>query len=117
MHVLEAGFETPGRPCVLLLHGFPELAFSLAQGDAGAGRRRLSRDRAGPARLWPHHRMPTRPTTAMSRFGLLNLVRDALALVTAFGYRRVDAVVGHDFGSAGRGMVRADAARRVSLAS
>src|SRR5450631_1181508 len=28
MHVLEAGFETPGRPCVLLLHGFPELAFS-----------------------------------------------------------------------------------------
>ena len=28
MHVLEAGFEQPGRPCVLLLHGFPELAFS-----------------------------------------------------------------------------------------
>ena len=27
MHVLEAGFETPGRPCVLLLHGFPELAY------------------------------------------------------------------------------------------
>src|SRR3977135_2057420 len=28
MHVLEAGFETRGRPCVLLLHGFPELSFS-----------------------------------------------------------------------------------------
>ena len=28
MHVLEAGFETRGRPCVLLLHGFPELAYS-----------------------------------------------------------------------------------------
>ena len=28
MHVLEAGFETGGRPCVLLLHGFPELAYS-----------------------------------------------------------------------------------------
>jgi hypothetical protein len=28
VHVLEAGFETKGRPCVLLLHGFPELAFS-----------------------------------------------------------------------------------------
>ena len=28
MHVLEAGFETPGRPALLLLHGFPELAFS-----------------------------------------------------------------------------------------
>src|SRR6185503_5154786 len=28
MHVLEAGFEPKGRPCVLLLHGFPELAYS-----------------------------------------------------------------------------------------
>src|ERR1700688_5132857 len=28
MHVLEAGFETKGRPCLLLLHGFPELAYS-----------------------------------------------------------------------------------------
>ena len=28
MHVLEAGFETRGRPCVLLLHGFPGLAYS-----------------------------------------------------------------------------------------
>src|SRR3954471_1620019 len=28
MHVLEAGYETKGRPCILLLHGFPELAFS-----------------------------------------------------------------------------------------
>src|SRR4051794_6376273 len=28
LHVLEAGFESPGRPCVVLLHGFPELAYS-----------------------------------------------------------------------------------------
>jgi pimeloyl-ACP methyl ester carboxylesterase len=28
MHVLEAGFDPPGLPCVLLLHGFPELAYS-----------------------------------------------------------------------------------------
>jgi len=28
MHVLEAGFEAKGRPLVLLLHGFPELAYS-----------------------------------------------------------------------------------------
>src|SRR5438034_1163024 len=27
MHVLEAGFEPRGRPLVLLLHGFPELAY------------------------------------------------------------------------------------------
>src|SRR5262249_25096250 len=28
MHILEAGFEAVGRPLVLLLHGFPELAYS-----------------------------------------------------------------------------------------
>src|ERR1019366_2261752 len=33
VHILEAGFESAGfgdraRPCVLLLHGFPELAYS-----------------------------------------------------------------------------------------
>ena len=28
IHMLEAGFETKGRPCILLLHGFPELAYS-----------------------------------------------------------------------------------------
>ncbi|MBZ5635211.1 MAG: hypothetical protein LAO55_18970, partial [Acidobacteriia bacterium] len=28
VHILEAGYETPSRPAVLLLHGFPELAYS-----------------------------------------------------------------------------------------
>src|SRR5262245_23101685 len=28
VHMLEAGFEKSGRPAVLLLHGFPELAYS-----------------------------------------------------------------------------------------
>src|SRR5262249_53333418 len=28
LHILEAGYETPGRALVLLLHGFPELAYS-----------------------------------------------------------------------------------------
>jgi hypothetical protein len=28
VHMLEAGFERPARPAVLLLHGFPELAYS-----------------------------------------------------------------------------------------
>ena len=27
-HILESGFETPDRPLVLLIHGFPELAYS-----------------------------------------------------------------------------------------
>ena len=28
MHVLESGYEDAGRPCVVLLHCFPELAYS-----------------------------------------------------------------------------------------
>ena len=28
MHILEAGYESSGRECVLLLHGFPELAYT-----------------------------------------------------------------------------------------
>ncbi len=28
VHVLEAGFDTAARPAILLLHGFPELAYS-----------------------------------------------------------------------------------------
>src|SRR6516225_10637826 len=28
VHMLEAGFEGRDRPCILLLHGFPELAYS-----------------------------------------------------------------------------------------
>ena len=28
IHMLEAGFDVQERPCVLLLHGFPELAYS-----------------------------------------------------------------------------------------
>ena len=71
----------------------------LAQGDAGARGRRLSRDRAGPARLWPHHRMGYGLRRRCRQLPAPNLVRDALGLVSAFGYRSVDAVIGHDFGS------------------
>ena len=35
MHVLEAGFGGRDRPCVLLLHGFPELAYSWRKSDWG----------------------------------------------------------------------------------
>ena len=115
MHVLEAGFETRGRPCVLLLHGFPELAFSwrkVMPALAAAGYHVIAPDQRGYGRTtgWDADY-----DGDLDSFRLLNLVRDALGLVSAFGYRTVDAVVGHDFGSFGRGMVRAGAARRVSI--
>jgi pimeloyl-ACP methyl ester carboxylesterase len=37
--------------------------------------------------------------TPLAPFGLLNMTRDALALVSALGYRRTTMLVGHDLGS------------------
>jgi len=99
MHVLEAGFETSGRPCVLLLHGFPELAFSwrkVMPELAAAGYHVIAPDQRGYGRTtgWD-----ASYDGDLAPFRLLNLVRDALGLVAAFGYTSVEAVVGHDFGS------------------
>src|SRR5437660_10134681 len=56
----------------------------------------------------------------LAPFRLTNLVRNALGLVAAFGYRNVDAVIGHDFGSpvaALCALVRPDVFRSVALMS
>ena len=99
MHVLEAGFEVRNRPCVLLLHGFPELAYSwrkvmvpLAQ----AGFHVVAPDQRGYGRTtgWDGDY-----DGDVGSFRMLNLVRDALGLVSALGYRTVKAVIGHNFGS------------------
>ena len=119
MHVLEAGFETPGRPCVLLLHGFPELAFSwrkLMPVLAEAGYHVIAPDQRGYGRTtgWDGDY-----DGDLNSFRLLNLVRDALGLVSAFGYRSAD-LVGHDFGSgvaAWCALVRPDVFRSVTLMS
>jgi pimeloyl-ACP methyl ester carboxylesterase len=120
MHVLEAGFETRGRPCLLLLHGFPELAFSwrkVMPQLASAGYHVIAPDQRGYGRTtgWDADY-----DGDLNSFRLLNLVRDALGLVSAFGYRHVDAVVGHDFGSsvaAWCALVRPDVFRSVALMS
>ena len=120
MHVLEAGFETPGRPCVLLLHGFPELAYSwrkVMPALAAAGYHVIAPDQRGYGRTtgWDADY-----DGDLASFRLTNLVRDALGLVSAFGYRSVDAVIGHDFGSsvaAWCALIRPDVFRSVVLMS
>ena len=120
MHVLEAGYETKGRPCVLLLHGFPELAYSwrkVMPALAQAGYHVIAPDQRGYGRTTGWDRSYDGD---LASFRLLNLVRDALGLVAAFGYRSVDAVVGHDFGSsvaAWCALVRPDVFRSVVLMS
>ena len=97
MHVLEAG--EPGRPCILLLHGFPELAYSwrkVMRPLAEAGYFVIAPDQRGYGRTtgWdPDY------DGDLASFRMLNLARDALGLVAAYGYRHVEAVFGHDFGS------------------
>jgi pimeloyl-ACP methyl ester carboxylesterase len=99
MHILEAGFEVKGRPCLLLLHGFPELAYSWRKVMlplAAAGFHVVAPDQRGYGRTtgWDDDY-----DGDLESFRLPNLVRDALGLVFALGYRTVAAVIGHDFGS------------------
>lgn len=99
MHVLESGYESGGRPCVLLLHGFPELAYSwrkVMPALAAAGYHVLAPDQRGYGRTtgWSANY-----DGSLHPFRLMNLVRDALGVVFAFGHRSVEAVVGHDFGA------------------
>lgn len=120
MHILEAGFEKQGRPCILLLHGFPELAFSWRKVMvplASAGFHATAPDQRGYGRTtgWDGDY-----DGDLRSFRLLNLVRDALGLVSALGFRSVAAVVGHDFGSpvaAWCALVRPDVFRSVVLMS
>ena len=120
MHLLEAGFETGERPCVVLLHGFPELAYSWRKVMlplAAAGFHVIAPDQRGYGRTtgWDD-----RYDGDLHAFRMLNLVRDTLGLVAALGYRAVAAVIGHDFGSpvaAWCTLIRPDVFRSVVLMS
>jgi len=120
MHVLEAGFEPRGRPLVLLLHGFPELAYSWRKVMlplAAAGFRVVAPDQRGYGRTtgWDADY-----DGDLASFRILNAVRDALGLVSALGYRQVAGVFGHDFGAsvaAWCALVRPDVFRSVALMS
>lgn len=99
MHVLEAGFETPGRPAILLIHGYPELAFSwrkIMGPLAAAGYHVFAPDVRGYGRTTSS---PVAYTDDLRPFGTVNRIKDMLALVSAMGYRSVAAVFGHDQGS------------------
>jgi pimeloyl-ACP methyl ester carboxylesterase len=118
LHVLEAGRED--APCVLLLHGFPELAYSwrkVMPQLARAGYRALAPDQRGYGRTsgWDGNY-----DCDLGAYGALNLVRDAMGLLHALGIRAVAAVVGHDFGAmvaAWCALLRPDVFRSVALMS
>ncbi len=118
MHLLEAG--RPGQPVVLLLHGFPELAYSWRhqlRALAAAGYHVIAPDQRGYGRTtgWDG-----RYEADLTPFRLFNLAKDVLALVRALDLDGVTAVIGHDFGSFVAGccaLMRPDVFRAVALMS
>jgi len=120
MHVLEAGFDGDRRPGVLFVHGFPELAYSWRKvmlPIAAAGYHVIAPDLRGYGRSGG---TDVRYDDDLSPWGTLNEVTDMVALVSAFGYKSMAAVVGHDFGSplaAWCAVVRPDVFRSVVMMS
>ena len=120
VHLLEAGYETQGRPAVMLLHGFPELAYSWRKVMpllAAAGYHVIAPDQRGYGRTtgWDDSY-----DADPDPFRMLNMTRDAIALVYALGHRSVAMVVGHDAGSpvaAWCALVRPDIFRSVTMMS
>jgi len=120
VQTLEAGHETSGRPAVLLLHGFPELAFSWRKVMlplASAGYHVIAPDQRGYGRTtgWDGSY-----DADPDPFRVMNMVRDAMGLVYALGYRSVEMVVGHDAGApvaSWAALVRPDVFRSVTIMS
>ena len=120
VHILEAGYETPGRPAVLLLHGFPELAYSwrkVMPSLAAAGYHVIAPDQRGYGRTmgWDDSY-----DADQDPFRILNMTRDAIALVYALGHRSVAMVVGHDAGApvaSWSALIRPDIFRSITIMS
>lgn len=120
MHVLEAGYEEPGRELLVLLHGFPELAYSWRKVMvplAEAGYHVVAPDQRGYGLTtgWDgdYH-------SDIAPFRLFNLVRDVMGLIHAMGHESVASVIGHDFGSpvaAWCALIRPDIFKSVALMS
>lgn len=111
MHLIEAFPSTAGEPTslplILLLHGFPELAYSWRKVLSP-----LSVSRGGYHVVAPDLRGYGRTVTQYSDlpkqiqyddpiapFHVLNVVEDICSLIKALGHDSVSMLVGHDFGS------------------
>jgi pimeloyl-ACP methyl ester carboxylesterase len=98
MHVLECGERS--RPCLLLLHGFPELAYSwrkVMPTLAEAGYYVVAPDQRGYGRTTGSD---NRYDADLAQFRPFNLVRDVVGLLHALDIKEVASAIGHDAGAA-----------------
>jgi pimeloyl-ACP methyl ester carboxylesterase len=98
LHILEAGYDRRAAPCVVLLHGFPELAYSWRNQLlplAAAGLHVVAPDLRGYGRSVA---LPVQYGDDLLPYSMLNRVSDVVGLVRALGYESVAAVIGHDWG-------------------
>jgi pimeloyl-ACP methyl ester carboxylesterase len=118
VHLLEAG--QAGRPCVLLLHGFPEIAWSwrnVMPGLAAAGYHVIAPDLRGYGRTtgWdPNY------DGDLASFRITNEVLDMLCLLGRLEIPHVRAVVGHDYGASVAtwcALIRPDVFRSMTIMS
>lgn len=103
-HVLSAGEH--GKPLVICLHGFPELAFSwrkIMPAIADEGYHVVAYDHRGYGRTtgWDTREFSS---VDLNTFSFTRLARDAVVLVNALGYKEVACVIGHDFGAVASSM-------------
>jgi len=120
VHILEAGVEAPRRPLLLLLHGFPELAYSwrkVMPALADAGYHVVAPDVRGYGRT---SGADVGFDGDPAPYSTLSKVRDAVWLVSALGHREVAAAIGHDAGAgiaAWCALIRPDLFRSVAMMS
>jgi pimeloyl-ACP methyl ester carboxylesterase len=120
MHILESGFQDRSRPCAVLLHGFPELAYTWRNQLlplAEAGFHVVAPDMRGYGRSV---KTPVTYDDDVSRYSRRNLVSDVVGLVRALGCTKVAGVIGHDWGSpvaAWCALIRPDVFQSVVLVS
>ena len=101
-HYLSAGCdESNSKPLVLILHGFPEIAWGFKdllvpiaeQGYCvvAPDQRGYGRTTGWDTRTWAY--------TDLSQWEFENLVRDLVIFTYAIGYDTVKSVMGHEFGT------------------
>lgn len=99
MHILESGYTEKSNPCVLLLHGFPELAFSWRKimiPLAKQGYHVIAPDLRGVGLT---NSCDTSYNCNLDDFSMFNMAKDITSLLSHLKYFSNVTIVGHDFGS------------------